>query len=139
MPPSALNNGQAVELMLRIAAPVRRPGVEDFDDLPTPFRTVAVDLLSAESVVMKSGSLADAMRATMSLPLAFPPVEVEGKMLVDGGVMDNVPADVVRAMGAGRCRHQRRRSVHARGHQHHDVRPRQRDDGCDDAGVDQAR
>ena len=50
---------------------------------------------------MKSGSLADAMRATMSLPLAFPPVEVEGKMLVDGGVMINVPADVVRAMGAG--------------------------------------
>ena len=101
VPPSALNNGQAVELMLaRVTAPYF--GVEDFDDLPTPFRTVAVDLLSAEPVVMKSGSLADALRATMSLPLAFPPVDVEGRMLVDGGVMNNVPADVVRAMGAGR-------------------------------------
>jgi NTE family protein len=101
VPPSALNNGQAVELMLaRITAPYF--GVEDFDDLPTPFRTVAVDLLSAEPVIMKSGSLADALRATMSLPLAFPPVDVDGRVLVDGGAMNNVPADVVRAMGAGR-------------------------------------
>ena len=51
---------------------------------------------------MRSGSLADALRATMSLPLAFPPVDVGGRMLVDGGAMNNVPADVVRAMGAGR-------------------------------------
>ena len=51
---------------------------------------------------MRSGSLADALRATMSLPLAFPPVDVDGRMLVDGGAMNNVPADVVRAMGAGR-------------------------------------
>ncbi len=101
VPPTALNNGQSVELMLaRITAPYF--DIEDFDELPTPFRTVAVDLLSAEPVVMRSGSLADALRATMSLPLAFPPVDVDGRMLVDGGAMNNVPADVVRAMGAGR-------------------------------------
>ena len=51
---------------------------------------------------MRSGSLADAMRATMSLPLIFPPIEVNGQVLIDGGTMDNVPADVVKAMGATR-------------------------------------
>ena len=51
---------------------------------------------------MRSGSLAEAMRATMSLPLIFPPTEVNGQVLVDGGTMDNVPADVVKAMGADR-------------------------------------
>ena len=51
---------------------------------------------------MRSGSLADAMRATMSLPLIFPPIEVDGQVLIDGGTMNNVPADVVKAMGADR-------------------------------------
>ena len=72
VPPTALNSGENVELLLgRIAAPYF--AIDDFDDLPTPFRTVAVDLLSAQPVVMRRGSLADAMRATMSLPLIFPP------------------------------------------------------------------
>ncbi len=87
-------------LLGRIAAPYF--GVEDFDDLPTPFRTVAVDLLSAQPVVLRNGSLADAMRATMSLPLIFPPVELNGQVLIDGGTMNNVPADIVKAMGADR-------------------------------------
>ena len=99
VPPTAINRGQDVELLLgRIAAPYF--DMQDFDDLPTPFRTVAVDLLSAQPVVMRSGSLADAMRATMSLPLIFPPTEVNGQVLIDGGTMDNVPADVVKTMGA---------------------------------------
>ena len=51
---------------------------------------------------MRRGSLADAMRATMSLPLIFPPIEVDGQVLIDGGTMNNVPADVVKAMGADR-------------------------------------
>ena len=97
----ALNNGEDVELLLgRIAAPYF--AIEDFDDLPTPFRTVAVDLLTAQPVVMGRGSLADAMRATMSLPLIFPPVEIDGQVLIDGGTMNNVPADIVKAMGAER-------------------------------------
>ena len=101
VPPAALNDGEYVELLLgRIAAPYF--GVEDFDDLPTPFRTVAVDLLSAQPVVLREGSLADAMRATMSLPLIFPPVELNGHVLIDGGTMNNVPADIVKAMGADR-------------------------------------
>ena len=101
VPPTALNNGEYVELLLdRIAGPYF--DIEDFDTLPTPFRTVAVDLLSARPVIMGRGSLADAMRATMSLPLIFPPVEANGQVLVDGGAMNNVPADVVKAMGADR-------------------------------------
>jgi NTE family protein len=99
VPPTALNSGEQVELLLgRITAPYF--DMHDFDDLPTPFRTVAVDLLSAQPIVMRSGSLADAMRATMSLPLIFPPTQVNGQVLIDGGTMDNVPADVVKAMGA---------------------------------------
>jgi NTE family protein len=101
VPPTALNSGEYVELLLgRITAPYF--ALDSFDDLPTPFRTVAVDLLSAQPVVMRSGSLADAMRATMSLPLIFPPVDVNGQVLIDGGTMDNVPADVVKSMGADR-------------------------------------
>src|SRR5262249_27200728 len=101
VPPSALNSGESVELLLgRITAAYF--DIEDFDDLPTPFRTVAVDLLSAQPLIMRSGSLADAMRATMSLPLIFPPVDVNGRLLVDGGTMNNVPADIVKAMGADR-------------------------------------
>jgi NTE family protein len=101
VPPTALNSGESVELLLgRIAGPYF--AVDTFNDLPTPFRTVAVDLLSAQPVIMSSGSLADAMRATMSLPLIFPPVEVDGQVLIDGGTMNNIPADVVKAMGADR-------------------------------------
>jgi NTE family protein len=101
VPPPSLNNGQDVELLLgRVVAPYFE--VEDFDDLPTPFRTIAVDLLSAQPVVMRRGFLADALRATMSLPLIFPPVQLDGRVLVDGGTMNNVPADVVKAMGADR-------------------------------------
>jgi NTE family protein len=99
MPPLALNNGQQVNFMLaRLASPYG--SAMPFDELPTPFRCVAVDLVSARPIVLDHGSLADAMRATMSLPGIFPPIEIDGRVLVDGGVMNNVPADVVRAMGA---------------------------------------
>jgi len=101
VPPTALNSGEHVELLLgRIAAPYY--DLDDFDSLPTPFRAVAVDLLSAQPVVIRNGSLADALRATMSLPMIFPPVEMNGQLLIDGGTMNNVPADIVRATGAGR-------------------------------------
>jgi NTE family protein len=97
--PLALNNGQQVDFLLaRIAAAYGT--LATFDDLPTPFRAVAVDLVRAQEVVLDHGSLADAMRATMSLPGIFPPVERDGRVLVDGGALNNVPADVVRRMGA---------------------------------------
>jgi NTE family protein len=98
-PPLALNSGQQVDFLLaRIAG--RYMTLSSFDDLPTPFRAIAVDLVTAQQVILDKGSLASAMRATMSLPGVFPPVERDGMVLVDGGAMNNVPADVVRAMGA---------------------------------------
>lgn len=97
--PSGLNSGQQIELMLdRIGAPYSN--VASFDELPTPFRCVATDLKGSGAVVLDSGSLARAMRATMAIPGVFTPVEYGDRLLVDGGALNNVPADVVRSMGA---------------------------------------
>ncbi len=101
VPPPSLNNGPQVDLLLsRIAGAYY--GITNFDELPTPFRCVAVDLRRAEPVILRDGSLARSMRATMSLPLVFPPVTMGERVLVDGGAMNNIPADVVRGMGAAR-------------------------------------
>jgi NTE family protein len=99
VPPTALNDGQQVDLLLAAIASGYY-GVDKFADLPTPFCAVAVDIRKAERVVLDSGSLAQAMRATMSLPGIFPPVIMGDRVLVDGGALDNIPADVVRDMGA---------------------------------------
>ena len=97
--PVALNNGQQVDLLLaRIGG--LYGDLPTFDSLPTPFRTVAMDLRTSEAVVLDSGYLSTAMRATMSLPGIFPPIETGPWVLVDGGPMNNVPADVVRTLGA---------------------------------------
>ena len=97
--PSGLNAGQQIELLLdSIALPYY--GVQTFDDLPTPFRCVATDIRAGEPVVLGSGSFALALRATMSIPAAFTPVVLDNRLLVDGGALNNVPADVVKAMGA---------------------------------------
>ncbi|NUS60972.1 MAG: BamA/TamA family outer membrane protein [Lysobacter sp.] len=74
--------------------------IDDFDKLPIPFRAVGTDLNTGEAVVIDSGSLPMAMRASMSLPGIFQPVEIDGHVLIDGGVANQVPIDVVRAMGA---------------------------------------
>lgn len=75
-------------------------GTTDFDRLPIPFRAVATDLHSGEPYVLRSGSLPVAMRASMAVPGAFTPVEIDGHLLVDGGIVNNLPVDVVKAMGA---------------------------------------
>jgi len=73
---------------------------ENFDALPIPYRAVAADLNSGLPVVISTGDLALAMRASMSVPGVWPPVVLNDQVLVDGGVARNVPVDVVRAMGA---------------------------------------
>ncbi|WP_313459018.1 patatin-like phospholipase family protein [Stenotrophomonas sp.] len=74
----------------------------DFDQMATPYRAVATDLNTGQAVVLSHGNLPMAMRASMSLPGIFRPVSIDGRVLLDGGVADNVPVDVVRAMGAER-------------------------------------
>jgi NTE family protein len=74
----------------------------DFDRLPIPFRAVATDIVDGTEVVPASGNLADAVRASMAVPAVFAPMEIDGRLLVDGGLVNNVPVSVVRAMGATR-------------------------------------
>ena len=74
--------------------------IDDFDKLPIPYRAIATDLNTGEAVVLDHGSLAMAMRASMSLPGIFQPVDMGGKVLLDGGLANQVPIDVVRSMGA---------------------------------------
>jgi len=84
-------------MLRRLTLPVAR--ISDFDQLPTPFRAVATDLESGETVVMGSGDLTSAMHASLSAPAVFAPVQREGHLLVDGGIADNLPVDIARAMG----------------------------------------
>lgn len=81
---------------------IEASGVGSFDRLRIPYRAIAADLQNAEMVVLDHGDLARAMRASMSVPGVFTPVEIEGRVLVDGGLARNIPVDVVRSMGAAR-------------------------------------
>lgn len=97
--PAGFNSGQEVGLILdRIGAPYS--SMTTFDDLPTPFRCVATDLVSGNAVVFDKGSLAVALRGTMSLPGVFNPLRQNGQVYVDGGLVDNLPVDVARKAGA---------------------------------------
>jgi NTE family protein len=71
-----------------------------FDDLPLPFRAVTTDIETAETYVPEQGDLSTIVRASMSVPGAFAPIQVDGRMLVDGGLTDNLPVDVALGLGA---------------------------------------
>jgi len=73
---------------------------KDFASLEIPFRAVAVDIQRGEQVILESGSVAEAVRASCSIPAIFEPMPLDGRLLVDGGLLNDVPADVVRDMGA---------------------------------------
>ncbi|HLV85746.1 MAG TPA: patatin-like phospholipase family protein [Candidatus Sulfotelmatobacter sp.] len=97
--PNGFNSGQEVGLLLdRIA--LSEFDVTDFDDFPIPFRAVATDMLSGEAVVLHSGRLAQAVRASMAIPGVFTPVDMDGRVLADGGMVQNIPVETVRAMNA---------------------------------------
>ncbi len=97
--PSSLNPGHEIGLVLdRLMLPYGDN--TDFDTLPISFRCVATDLVGAETIVLKDGSLAQALRATMAIPAIFGPIEINGKVLADGGILNNIPTDVAKAMGA---------------------------------------
>jgi NTE family protein len=96
--PKGIISGVQLETVLRALA--RAKGYQRFDDLGIPFRAVATDLVTGKAVVFADGELANVMRASMSVPGVIAPAEFEGKMLVDGGITNNLPIDVARAMGA---------------------------------------
>jgi NTE family protein len=97
--PGGLIVTQEIEQFLRtLVAPFRY--TRDFDDLPIPFRAVATDMVAGEVVVLEDGDLSEAMRASMALPGVFSPVNVEGKVLSDGGMMRNLPVDIGRQLCA---------------------------------------
>lgn len=85
-------------LLRRYTLPVRQ--LRNFDVLPIPFRAVATDMENGQAVVFREGDLATVLRASMSVPGVFPPTEVNGRILGDGGLVNNLPVDVVREMGA---------------------------------------
>ena len=85
---------QVIDSMLAVK------GCVEFECLATPFRCVAASMISATEVVLSEGTLPQAIRASMAIPGIFKPVEIDGEQLVDGGMMNNLPVDVARDMGA---------------------------------------
>ncbi len=99
--PTGLWSGQKITEVLNSLTLTRMLGTgDDFDRLPIPFRAVATDLLTGEPYVFSHGRMTEAMRASLGIPLVFTPVEKDGMLLVDGGLADNLPTDIVREMGA---------------------------------------
>jgi NTE family protein len=97
--PPGLNTGHQINLLIDRET-IDYSNILSFDDLPIPFRCVSTELISGKAYVFQSGSLSDAMRATISIPGVFAPVRQDDKIFVDGGLVDNLPTDVVRKMGA---------------------------------------
>lgn len=97
--PDGLISGQKILLALSELT-YAYENVEHFDDLPIPYRCITVDLITGKEVVLDSGSLSKAIRATMSIPTLFDPVAWGDSLLIDGGLLNNVPVDVVKEMGA---------------------------------------
>ena len=95
--PLGVIQGQNLALLLESKL-AHTADTRDFDKLPIPFRAVATDIANGEKVVFRRGHLPQVIRASMSIPAVFAPVELDGRLLVDGGMVDNIPLDVVRDM-----------------------------------------
>jgi NTE family protein len=95
---SLLNDQNLREYLSELTFPVYK--IRDFDNLPIPFRAMATDVVYGKEIIISKGSLAFAMRASMSLPAVFKPMPYEETLLVDGGVMNNFPTDIAKQMGA---------------------------------------
>ena len=97
--PNGINAANPINLLLsRICLPYSE--LKSFDELPTPFRCMAVDMRSGQAVALKNGSLATALRATMAIPGVFTPVERDGTIYTDGGTLNDIPTEAVKSMGA---------------------------------------
>jgi len=98
LPTALVPNGKLARLLQSTLAHTK--GIKRFDQLPIPFRTVTMDLLSGEEVVLDSGSLDRAILATLSSPGTLPPVEIDDRLLITGSLLNNIPIDVAREWGA---------------------------------------
>ena len=99
--PKGIIEGQKVSLLIRqLISPASY--INDFDQFEIPLRLIATDIENGEQVILKDGNIADAIKASMSIPGVFSPVEINGKLLVDGGLSNNLPVDAARQMGADR-------------------------------------
>ena len=99
-PRGVLQGQKFLNLLRRMLMPYWK--LKRFDDLPIPFRAIGTDIGRGEQVVFKDGDLSLAIRASMSVPGAFAPIRVNGRLMVDGGIVNNVPVDIVKAMGVDR-------------------------------------
>lgn len=97
--PKGVVSGQKIIFMFESVAS-QRVNTSDFDQLPIPFRAVATDIVSGDMVIIGNGELSMAMRASMAVPAVFDPVRRDGALLVDGGLVRNLPVDIARDMGA---------------------------------------
>jgi len=97
--PKGVVSGQKVIFMFE-SVTSQRVNASDFDQLPIPFRAIATDIITGDMVVISNGELSMAMRASMAVPAVFDPVRRDGALLVDGGLVRNLPVDVARDMGA---------------------------------------
>jgi NTE family protein len=97
--PKGVIAGVSIESFFRVLA-TPAFGISNFQKLPIPFRAMATDIETGEAVVLDHGSVAQAMRASMSVPGAIAPVEIDGRLLVDGGIANNLPIDEARKLCA---------------------------------------
>jgi len=97
--PKGVVSGQKITFMFESIVS-QRVNVDDFNDLPIPYRAIATDIITGDMVVLDRGALSSAMRASMAVPGVFDPVHHKDKLLVDGGLVRNLPVDVARDMGA---------------------------------------
>ncbi len=97
--PLGIVQGQIIDLIMTETT-LAAVQVRDFDSLPIPFRAVAADIATGEAVVLGDGNLSNALRASMSVPAVIAPVEIDGRLLVDGGIAMNLPVEVAIEMGA---------------------------------------
>ncbi len=97
--PTGYKRGQKLTSILSLLTlPVHH--IDDFNELPVPFRCIATDIVTGEAFVITRGSLSEALRASMAIPSIFTPIEIDGRLLVDGGVVRNLPVSDARDMGA---------------------------------------
>jgi len=99
-PPGLLNDQLIWRDLFLLTAPANLLAKSNFDSLFIPFRAMGADIVKQESVILDSGSLAQAIRISMSIPMVYPAVVKDGVILIDGGIYNNMPTDIAKKLGA---------------------------------------